>query len=172
MADFTKRRSIYKVIIYLEEFSTRQEGVSSPKPLCPAMVKWRPAWLVGLGIWPASWGVMVDLSCPIQEPLTPCSYWALEMWLMQLKNCILTLINLSLNLRTNIWYNYWTAFKYVWNNRGIWTYFFNCQFYEILLQFKYFQGKFSVWIGIWCKCQIQTKFWKINIKKECTVSHW
>lgn len=39
-----------------------------------------------------------------------------------------TSINLSLNVKTSIWLNYWKAFKYVWNDSGIWIYFFIVNF--------------------------------------------
>ena len=88
MADFTKRRSIYEVIIYLEEFSTRQGGLLTQAPL-PSHGKVEISLACGSQHLTCIMMGHGRPECPIQEPLTPCGYSALEMWLMQPKNCIL-----------------------------------------------------------------------------------
>lgn len=111
---------------------------------------------------------LLSLSCPIQKPLDLYGYWSLEMWLMQLKNFLLKFNFNQFKFNTNVWSNHWTAFKYVWNNSSVWIYFLNCKFCEILLQFKYFQGKFSVWIEI-CHVKYKPDFEDLIYKKEIAI---
>ena len=40
-------------------------------------------------------------------------------------------------------FSYWETLKYAWKNLGMWIYLFNWKLYEIWIQFKYYQWKFT-----------------------------
>ena len=40
-------------------------------------------------------------------------------------------------------FSYWETLKYAWKNLGMWIYLFNWKLYEIWIQFKYSQWKFT-----------------------------
>ena len=77
IAELTKGRSVYKVIMNLEEFSTSQGGLLTPAPL-PGHSEAEIRLAAGLRARPAPRWTAGGLSRPVQEPLAPCGYWAVR----------------------------------------------------------------------------------------------
>lgn len=100
----------------------------------------RPAHLPWLFSASAEWYsfINLDLHCPLGQPRTPCSSWALHTWhvtwLMRPTTDFLIVRNyhdVKFKLYMKIMFGFWKTFKYVQDNLGIWVYFSICIFCEI-----------------------------------------
>lgn len=82
--------------------------------------------------------INLDLHCPLGQPRTPCSSWALHTWhvtwLMRPTTDFLIVRNyhdIKFKLYMKIMFGFWKTFKYVQDNLSIWVYFSICIFCEI-----------------------------------------
>ena len=69
----------------------------------------------------------IGLNCPLWQQLPICGYWALKVWLVQLRNWIFY-FNVSLNLKTFTQFSYLKIRRHVYGNLNVWLCCFSINF--------------------------------------------